>query len=128
MLWPVVAYLVYEQFKNDWRARRVQISTLFCRRRYLDGGPLVKNEFWGPLGGGATNFRRWLIDSPLQFFINVIGVFGFPARVSLFIRPSYSPASMRPACVSNPSPIGDFHLARYRTFLDLYLSTNLSGR
>ena len=81
MLWPVVAYLVYEQFKNDWRARRVQISTLcFVVGAIWMVGHWGANQFWGPLGGGATNFRRWLIDSPLQFFINVIGVFGSPSK------------------------------------------------
>ncbi len=80
-LWPVVAYLVYEQFKNDWRARRVEILTVCLGIGAIWVlGHWGANHFWGPRGGGATNFRSWLIDSPLQFFINAIGVLGSPSK------------------------------------------------
>lgn len=84
-LWPVIAYLVYVQFRDDWRtyrARFLVIVLLIAGIWIL--GKLSTNAYWAPRGGGAGSFRTWLIDSPLQLFVNVVGLFGSPTK-GLFI-------------------------------------------
>ncbi len=85
VLSPVVAYLVYVQFRSDWRERTGQLAALVL----IVGsvwllGKWGTNHFWGSHGGGVGNFRLWLIDSPILPFNNVIGLFGSPTK-GLFI-------------------------------------------
>jgi D-glycero-D-manno-heptose 1,7-bisphosphate phosphatase len=83
ILWPVIAYLVYVQFRDDWRQRWGQLlaSTLvivaFCW-----GNVFLRNLYWGP--GGASSIRDWLVPSTYQIFTNAIGLFGSPAK-GLFV-------------------------------------------
>jgi len=79
-LWPVIAYLIYFQFHDNWSTKRRQLMVLagiviaiwllghWATTRYLGAQ------------GGAASFRQWLIDSPLQFFVNLIGIFGSPSK------------------------------------------------
>jgi len=46
-------------------------------------GSWGRSFYWGPLGG-TKSFRLWLIDSPLQFYTNAVGVFGSPTK-GLFV-------------------------------------------
>ncbi len=87
-LWPALAYLIYVQFRGDWRLRRAQILVLL-----LIVGAIWAfshwgtNAYWGPRGGGAGNLRPWLVDSPLQLFINAIGLLGSPTKGLLVYAP-----------------------------------------
>jgi hypothetical protein len=87
-LWPVIAYLIYIQFRGEWRSQRAQIgvSVLIIGAIWIFSH-WGTNAYWGPLGGGANNFRFWLIDSPLQFFTNAIGLFGSPTKGLLVYAP-----------------------------------------
>ena len=85
VLWPVIAYLIYVQFRGDWREQRSQIMVVgLIVAAIWTLGHWGSNQFWGTRGGGAASIRPWLIDSPLQFFMNVIGVFGSPTK-GLFV-------------------------------------------
>lgn len=84
ILWPVIAYLIYVQFHDDWRERRSQMVVVVLLIGTIWAlGHWGANQFWSA-HGGAGSIRLWLIDSPLQIFINVIGVFGSPTK-GLFV-------------------------------------------
>jgi hypothetical protein len=88
VLWPVVAYLVYVQFRDDWRERRLQLLVLIAVVSACIGiGRWGANRYWAPLGGGAGSFRIWMIDSPILLFGNVIGLFGSPTKGLLVYTP-----------------------------------------
>ena len=81
VLWPVIAYLIYEQFRGAWRERRIQLLVLVLMIGVVWSlGHWGSDQYWVPRGGGAGSLRQWLIDSPLQFYINLIGVFGSPSK------------------------------------------------
>lgn len=81
VLWPVVAYLLYEQFRKDWRERIRQIVVvLVITSVVLAIGRWGASQFWGPRGGGAASFRQWMVETPLQYFANIVGVFGSPTK------------------------------------------------
>ena len=85
ILGPAIAYLIYIQFREDWRLRRAQL----CAVCLLAGGiflisVVTRNFYWTPLGGGALSLSRWTIESSLQLFSNVVGLFGSPTK-GLFV-------------------------------------------
>ncbi len=87
-LWPAIAYLIYVQFHKDWRPRRVHILvTVLIIGAVWTFGHWGTNAFWGPRGGSAANLRPLLIDSPLQLFINAVGLFGSPTKGLLVYAP-----------------------------------------
>jgi hypothetical protein len=82
---PAIAYLGYLQFRNDWWLRRTQVlAAILLIGGIWATGALGRNLYWGPRGGGANSLRPWMIDSPLQFFTNAIGIFGSPTK-GLFV-------------------------------------------
>lgn len=83
VLWPVIAYLIYVQFGDDWRERRRQLLVVIL----VIGAIWVfshwgTNQYWG--SRKAAHLEAWLIDTWLQYFINVIGIFGSPTK-GLFV-------------------------------------------
>ncbi len=84
-LWPAIAYLAYVQFRNDWRARQSQALTvaLLIGGIWLVGA-LGRSFSPGPGVSNLNSLRPFLIDSPLQLFTNVIGIFGSPSK-GLFV-------------------------------------------
>ncbi len=86
VLGPAVAYLLYVQFGDDWRWRRAQLLVVALTIGGIWAlGAWGRHFYWAPRGGGgADTFRLWLIDSPFQFFSNMIGTFGSPTK-GLFI-------------------------------------------
>jgi hypothetical protein len=83
VLWPVIAYLIYVQFGDDWRERRRQLLVVIL----VIGAIWVfshwgTNQYWG--SRAAAHLGAWLIDTWLQYFINVIGIFGSPTK-GLFV-------------------------------------------
>ncbi len=83
VLWPVIAYLIYVQFGDDWRQRRRQLLVVIL----VIGAIWVfshwgTNQYWG--SRKAAHLEAWLIDTWLQYFINVIGIFGSPTK-GLFV-------------------------------------------
>jgi hypothetical protein len=88
VLWPVIAFLVFTQFRGEWRERRGRIVVLV-----LIIGAIwlfshwTSNFFWGPQGGGASSLRPWLIDSPVQILGNIIGLLGSPTKGLLVYSP-----------------------------------------
>jgi hypothetical protein len=85
VLFPAIAYLVYVQFRDDWRSRRGQLLTVFSVIGAIWViGAVSRNYYWGPKGGGFNNLRTWLTDSPFQLFTNAIGLFGSPTK-GLFV-------------------------------------------
>lgn len=88
VLWPVIAYLIFTQFQDDWRERRSQIVVVVVTIVAIWAlGHWGSNQFWGPRGGGTASLRSWLIDSPLQFYVNIIGIFGSPTKGLLVYCP-----------------------------------------
>jgi hypothetical protein len=81
VMWPAIAWLVYVQFHDDWRVRRLQVSIVSI---VIAGvwfiGNITRNFYWIPIGGGFSNMRGWLTDSPILFITNFIGVFGSPVK------------------------------------------------
>jgi len=85
ILFPAIGYLIYVQFRDNWRSRRVQLLVLLLVVGAIWAtGAICRNYYWGPKGGGANNLRTWLTDSPFQLFTNVIGLFGSPTK-GLFV-------------------------------------------
>src|ERR1035438_8438632 len=85
VLWPAIAYLVYVQFRGDWRLRRAQVlGVVLVIAAVWALGAWGKNFYWAPKGGGASSLRPWLTDSALHVFINTFGVFGSPNK-GLFV-------------------------------------------
>jgi len=81
VMWPAVAYLVYVQFRDDWRVRRLQlliVSLLIASTWEI--GDAFRNLYWEPRGGALFNIHEWLSDSPILVFTNFIGVFGSPTK------------------------------------------------
>src|SRR5262249_1209947 len=86
VLLPPIAYLVYAQFRNDWRLQRKRVLTVILIIAGIWGlGALGWNSFWGPKGGGASVLlQQWTTNSVLQVFGNVVGIFGSPTK-GLFV-------------------------------------------
>jgi len=81
VLLPAIAWLVYVQFRDDWRVRRPQllvVSLLIAGVWAV--GEFLRNPYWDPRGGVFVNIHGWLTQSPILMFTNFIGVFGSPAK------------------------------------------------
>jgi hypothetical protein len=84
ILWPVVAYLIYVQFRDARRERRSQLLVVV----------LIIGTIWALSHWGTNQFWRtrnasgylgpWTISTWLQYFVNVIGIFGSPTK-GLFV-------------------------------------------
>src|SRR5207249_475673 len=67
VLWPAIAYLLYVQFREDWRQRYGQLMTLCVIIVGICAANVVlRNFFWTPLGGGEANLKGWLVQSKFQ--------------------------------------------------------------
>jgi hypothetical protein len=87
-LLPAILYLVYVQFREDWRARPLKIGVLVVIVAVIGTLAFVgRSFFWTPRGGGANALRPWLTLSPLQIFSNAVGVFGSPTKGLLVYAP-----------------------------------------
>ena len=88
VMWPAFAYLLFVQFRKDWRSRwkELLVSSIVIVV-VVAIGAWGRNFFWGPLGGGVANVLPWTIESPLQLFINAIGQFGSPSKGALVFAP-----------------------------------------
>jgi hypothetical protein len=96
ILTPVIAYLFYLKFRGDWRSRSAQLLVSFLTVGAIwYVGHLGINFYWVPLGGSVGNIRPWLVDSPLQPFINIFGVLGSPNKGLLV----YCPIIIASICV-----------------------------
>jgi hypothetical protein len=85
VLAPPIAYLVYVQFRHDWRSHWKQALTVILIISGVWALDAVGwNFFWAPGGGGARALYAWTTNSPFQFFGNAIGTFGSPTK-GLFI-------------------------------------------
>ena len=81
VMWPAVAYLVYVQFCDDWRVRRLQLLTVSLLIACIwEIGDALRNPYWVPRGGVLVNIHDWLTHSPIVVFTNFIGVFGSPIK------------------------------------------------
>src|SRR5580765_4097955 len=81
VMWPAVGYLVYVQFRDDWRVRRLQLLMVSVLIAGVWGiGNALRSPYWGPKGGVLLNIHGWLTDSPILVFTNFIGVFGSPMK------------------------------------------------
>jgi hypothetical protein len=83
ILWPVIAYLIYVQFEDRWRERRGQllvsilvIGSIWALSHW------GTNQYWG--SRAARHLEGWLIDTWLQYYVNVVGIFGSPTK-GLFV-------------------------------------------
>jgi hypothetical protein len=77
VLWPAFAYLIYVQFRGEWRSElRRALAVIVVMGGVWALGDLTTRPYWARAGGGYENLRGWLTHSPLQFFSNAIGVFG----------------------------------------------------
>jgi hypothetical protein len=78
VLAPAIAYLVYVQFRNEWRSewkRALTVVLIIVGLWAL--GAVGWNAFWGPKGGGPNILvRQWTTDSVFQLFTNTVGLFG----------------------------------------------------
>jgi hypothetical protein len=85
VLWPAIAYLIYVQFRDDWRHRYGQLlasgAVIFAM---CAGNVVLRDFYWDQLGGGGANLQLWLIQSKFQYFSNLFGLLGSPAK-GLFI-------------------------------------------
>ena len=85
---PVVAYLYFVQFRDGWRSQRAKIlASILIIATIWAFSHWGTNAFWAPRGGGGSNLRPWLIDSPISVFINLVGLFGSPTKGFLVYTP-----------------------------------------
>jgi hypothetical protein len=85
VLAPVILWLVYVQFRTEWRVLWKQALTLgLIVGTFWGLNVLAWNLFWNARGGGANALHQWMIDSPFQLFTNAVGLFGSPGK-GLFI-------------------------------------------
>lgn len=88
VLAPVIAFLLYAQFRDTWRQRATQLAVLvLVVVAFWAVGHWGTNHYWGPRGGGAGSFRQWMVEFPLQYFVNLVGVFGSPNKGFLIYTP-----------------------------------------
>jgi hypothetical protein len=88
VLFPVIAYVIYVQFRRDWRDRRTELVVLLGIVLIVWAvGHWGTNQFWGPRGGGANSLGIWIIDSPVPYFGNLIGLFGSPTKGLIVYAP-----------------------------------------
>ncbi len=81
VLAPPIAYLVYLQFRGEWRVNwRQALTTLGIIAGVWFANALGWSVFWNDAGGAAQAFKIWLVHSPLQFFANALGIFGSPQK------------------------------------------------
>ena len=85
VMWPAIAYLLYVQFREDWRQRYRQLLTSSV---VIVGicvvNVVLRNFYWTPRGGGESAIQGWMIQSKFQIFTNLFGLLGSPAK-GLFI-------------------------------------------
>jgi hypothetical protein len=80
-LLPVVIFLVYAQFKSDWRAQwRQALVVLIVIVGFWRLNVLGQQHLWHMFGDSVQTFRVWSINSPFQFISNIVGVFGSPTK------------------------------------------------
>jgi hypothetical protein len=85
---PPIAYLVYVQFRHDWRSQWNQALTVSLIVTGLWAlGAIGWNFFWRPFGGGANALQGWTTNSLFQFFVNAIGIFGSPTKGVFIFAP-----------------------------------------
>lgn len=85
VLWSAIAYLLYVQFRGEWRQRYGQLLTSGVIIVGICAGNVVlRNFFWTPRGGATASLGGWLVDSKFQVFTNIVGLLGSPAK-GLFI-------------------------------------------
>lgn len=88
VMWPAFAYLIYVQFRDDWRSRLPQLLvTAGIVAGFLAVGWWSQHFYWDASGGGVNNIRPWMIKSPFQLFTNTIGMFGSPSKGLLIYAP-----------------------------------------
>jgi hypothetical protein len=81
VMWPAISYLVYVQFRDDWRKRRLQLLVVSLLIAGIwEIGDVLRKPYWGPRGGVLVNIDGWLTHSPVLVFTNFIGVFGSPVK------------------------------------------------
>jgi hypothetical protein len=88
VMWPAIAYLIYVQFRDDWRQRLPQaLAVVFVIGVVWEVGNWTQKLYWDPLGGGFNALRRWFIDTPVQLFTNMIGILGSPTKGVFIFAP-----------------------------------------
>lgn len=87
-LFPAIAYLVYVQFRPEKRvppwpmvAAALVIGVIWA------GAAVGRQPFWDAFGGSFAALRPWLIDHPLYYFANLLGIFGSPTKGLFFFAP-----------------------------------------
>jgi len=81
VMWPAIAYLVYVQFRDDWRVRQLQLLVVsLLIAGVWEVGNVLRNPYWIPKGGVYYSFRGWMMDSPIQVLANFVGIFGSPIK------------------------------------------------
>ncbi len=87
-LWPVIAYLIYVQFRSDWRSQRARIlTTVLVIGSIWAFSHWGTNAYWNPRGGGESAFRQYLIESPIEIFLNIFRVLGSANKGMLIYSP-----------------------------------------
>lgn len=88
ILVPAIAYLVWVQFRDDWRQRWRSLLAVAAGITVLFVLSAVGRDFyWGPAGGGAANLQNWMVTSPLQIPSNVLGLFASPNKGLFLFAP-----------------------------------------
>jgi len=85
ILVPAIVFIVYVQFRRDERVQWLKCAAVAAvmMALYLASAH-GRALYWTPRGGGFANLRQFLIGSPLDIAINVIGIFGSPSK-GLFV-------------------------------------------
>lgn len=77
VLLPPMAYLVYVQFKGEWRSQwKKAVTSGAIIMGIWALAALGWSIFWRPAGGGTEALKLWMTHSPFQIFTNAIGIFG----------------------------------------------------
>jgi len=88
ILFPAIAYLIYVQFRDDWRESYLRLLAVLCIIGGIVTGSIIgRNFYWRPFGGGAVNLQNWMIETLFQYPANVFGLFGSPSKGLFLFAP-----------------------------------------
>jgi len=89
VLFPAIAYLIYVEYRENWRARlRYAIVTVAVIGSLQVVGAAAKSAYWAALGVTSLHILKiFLADSMFQYLGNLIGMFGSPTKGLLLYAP-----------------------------------------
>ena len=95
VFFPAIGYLLYVQFRDDWRSRPCPNPALAAVIGASGSSRWWPDSLLDPARRRLSSTRPWIIDSPFTFFTNVIGMLGSPSQGPVRVLPGPDRVSLR---------------------------------